>query len=68
VKNYFAPEVAPKGRKRFKDELLKGRMLGGPGWTATKVENFLHSTFYVTPCGAVAKGDDPHGRIIHDYS
>ena len=22
----------------------------------------------MTPCGAVPKGDDPHGRIIHDYS
>ena len=68
MKNYFAPEVTHKGRKRFKKELLKGRMLGRPGWTAADVENFLHSTFYVTPCGAVPKGDNPHGRIIHDYS
>ena len=68
MKNYFSPEVAPKGRKRFKTELLKGRMLGGLGWTATDVKQFLNSNFYVTPCGAVPKGDDPHGRIIHDYS
>ena len=68
MKNYFSAEVAPKGRKRFKSELLKGRMLGGPGWTALDVKKFLHSDFYVIPCGAVPKGDDPHGRIIHDYS
>ena len=23
--------------------------------------------FYGIPCGAVAKGDDPMGRIVHDY-
>ena len=43
-------------------------MLGGPGWTAPDVKKIVHSDFYVIPCGAVAKGDDPHGRIIHDYS
>ena len=32
------------------------------------MKQFLNSNFYVTPCGAVPKGDDPHGRIIHDYS
>ena len=68
MKNYFSNEIAPKGRARFKSELLKGRMLGGPGWTGRHVRQFLRSDFYVTPCGAVPKGDDPHGRIIHDYS
>ena len=32
------------------------------------VERFLGSKFYTIPCGAVAKGDDLHGRIIHDFS
>ena len=43
-------------------------MIGGPGWTRKVVQSFLGSTFYVIPCGAVPKGTDPHGRIIHDYS
>ena len=43
-------------------------MLGGPGWSAATVRNFLNSTFYSTPCGAVPKKDDPYGRIIHNYS
>ena len=66
MKNYFSPEVAPKGRKRFKTELLKGRMLGGPGWTAPDVKKNLELDFHVS--GAVPKGDDPYGWIIHDYS
>ena len=32
------------------------------------VSDFLSSSFYTIPCGAVPKGDDPHGRIIHNYS
>ena len=32
------------------------------------VANFFSSNFYTIPCGAVPKGDDPFGRIIHDYS
>ena len=43
-------------------------MLGGPGWDRARVREFLNRDFYVTPCGAVPKGSDPHGRIIHDYS
>ena len=43
-------------------------MLGGVGWTKKTVENFLRARVYTIPCGAVPKGDDPHGRIIHDYS
>ena len=28
----------------------------------------MSSHFYTIPCGAVPKGEDPHGRIIHNYS
>ena len=68
VKNYFSEEVIPKCRARFQSEMQKGRMLGGPGWSEHSVTEFLRSKIWVTPCGAVPKGDDPHGRIIHDYS
>ena len=43
-------------------------MIGGPGWTANVVRWFLGGDFHITPCGAVPKGDDPHGRIVHNYS
>ena len=43
-------------------------MIGGVGWTRTDVEDFLSSKVYTIPCGSVPKGDDPHGRIVHDYS
>ena len=43
-------------------------MLGGPGWSRTDVYKFLKTEIFVIPCGAVTKGSDPHGRIIHDYS
>ena len=43
-------------------------MLGGPGWSADTVSQFLGSPFICTPCGAVPKKDDPYGRIIHNYS
>ena len=43
-------------------------MLGGPGWSADTVSEFLGSTFFYTPCGAVPKKGDPYGRIIHNYS
>ena len=49
-------------------EVKAGRMLGGVGWTRKIVEKFLGSRVYTIPCGSVPKGDDPHGRIIHDYS
>ena len=32
------------------------------------VEKFLKSNIYVILCGSVRKGDDPHGRIVHDYN
>ena len=43
-------------------------MVGGPGWTADAVRWFLNGDFFITPCGAVPKGEDPHGRIVHNYS
>ena len=43
-------------------------MIGGWGWTRERVERFLGKQFYLTPCGAVPKGNDPHGRIVHDFS
>ena len=57
-----------KCRLRFKSEVCAGRMIGGPGWSAAAVKWFLGSDFFITPCGAVPKGDDPYGRIIHNYS
>ena len=30
--------------------------------------HFLSNSFYTIPCGTVPKGDDPYGRIIHNYS
>ena len=45
-----------------------GRMLGGFGWTRQRVEDFLGKDVYTIPCSSVRKGDDPHGRIVHDYS
>ena len=43
-------------------------MIGGVGWSRTDVEEFLSSDVYTIPCGSVPKDDDPHGRIVHDYS
>ena len=69
VTNFLKTEEAVKKcRRRFINEITKGRMLGGPGWSAETVSRFLGSTFYYTPCGAVPKRDDPYGRIIHNYS
>ena len=28
----------------------------------------MASNVYTIPCGSVPKGDDPHGRIVHNYS
>ena len=67
--NYLGPMSARrKCRLRFKSEILAGRMIGGPGWTRATVRWFLRGDFYITPCGAVMKGDDPHGRIVYNYS
>ena len=43
-------------------------MVGGPGWTAMAIRWFLDWDFFITPCGALPKGDDPHGRIVYNYS
>ena len=67
--NYLGSVAARhKCRLRCKNEVLAGRMIGGPGWTPAVVRWFLRKDFYVTPCGAVSKGEDPHGRIVHNYS
>ena len=69
VTNFLkVPEAIKKCRLRFQSETNKGRMLGGPGWSADTVSRFLGSSFFCTPCGAVPKKDDPYGRIIHNYS
>ena len=62
------PTAVAKCRERFKKEVAFGRMIGGPGWTPAVVTDFLSGEFYTIPCGAVPKGDDPLGRIIHNYS
>ena len=68
-KNYFSEQlVIQKCRVRFSKEVRAGRMLGGVGQTRRDVEEFLASNVYTIPCGSVPKGDDPHGRVIHDYS
>ena len=67
--NYLGSrEARHKCRLRFQSEVRAGRMIGGPGWTSDVVRWFLGGDFYITPCGAVPKGDDPHGRIVHNYS
>ena len=69
AKNYLKSDTARlKCQNRFKNEIKKGRMLGGPGWSAVDVRRFLNRPFFVAPCGAVPKGTDPHGRIVHNYS
>ena len=67
--NYLGTaDARQKCRLRFQSEVAAGRMIGGPGWTADAVHWFLDGDFFITPCGAVPKGDDPHGRIVHNYS
>ena len=68
VNNFIPKEAMSKCRERFENETKLGRMVGGLGWTREKVRYFLGRDFYVIPCGAVPKGEDPHGRIIHDFS
>ena len=68
VKNFIPREALAKCRKRFESETKLGRMVGGLGWSKKHVREFLGRDFYVIPCGAVPKGYDPHGRIIHDFS
>ena len=32
------------------------------------MQSFLGKDVYTIPCVSVPKGDDPDGRIVHDYS
>ena len=69
VTNFLKCRAAKlKCRERFKTEVEKGRMIGGPSWSAEIVRSFLQAPFICTPCGAVPKKGDPYGRIIHNYS
>ena len=43
-------------------------MIGGVGWSRSDVQDFLGAKVYTIPCGSVPKGEDPHGRIVHNYS
>ena len=68
-RNYFRDQkVVTKCRNQFSKEVKPGRMLGGLGWTRELVQSFLGKNVYTIPCGSVPKGDDPDGRIEHDYS
>ena len=52
----------------MRQEVVAGRMIGGPGWSADTVRQFFGGrSFYGIPCNATEKGGDPRGRIIHDY-
>ena len=43
-------------------------MIGGPGWSSSDVQKFFGGQqFYGIPSGAVIKGTNPYGRIVHDY-
>ena len=67
--NFFNCNAAiQKCRTRFLSEVKNKRMLGGVGWSLNDVKNFLGQRVYVIPCGAVPQNNDPHGRIIHNYS
>ena len=62
--NYLGtPEAIRKCRCRLQLEVRAGRMVGSPGWTADTVCWFLGGDFFITPCGAVPKGEDPHAPI-----
>ena len=32
------------------------------------MQSFLGKDVYTIPCASIPKGDDPDGRIVHDYS
>ena len=65
---FSTPGGVRRAREHFSEEVKKGRMLGGVGWSKNIVERFLGCRVYVIPCGAVPKNGDPQGRIIHNYS
>ena len=48
VANFLAKKAATaKCRTRFRNEVMKGRMLGGPGWSVDTVNRFLDSTTHL---------------------
>ena len=61
-------EVMKVLRCAMRKQVLLGKMIGGPGWTADAVRIFFDGkNFYGIPCGATVKDGDPYGRIVHDY-
>ena len=71
VQNY-EPLTSRQGRlvftKAMREQVLLGKMIGGPGWTPKTVRDFFGGkNFYGVPCGAVEKDGNPLGRIVHDY-
>ena len=71
VQNY--PLVCtPQGKSKLRAALNKqidtGKMIGGKGQYTQDVWDFLGGRdFYGIPCNATQKGEDPLGRIVHDY-
>ena len=65
---FLPKEALAKCRKRFENETKLGRMMGGLGWSNRHPRVFLGKYFNFIPCGTVLKGNEPHGRIIHDFS
>ena len=68
----YPPLQTTERRKKFRDtmqvQVRAGKMIGSPGWSAASVRNFFGGRqFYGIPSGAVSKGVDPYGRILHDY-
>ena len=52
----------------MRNQILQGKMIGGPGWTSDHVTAFFgNRQWYGIPCSAVVKDGDPLGRIVHDY-
>ena len=61
-------EGSIKLRETLREQVLQGKMIGGPGWSIEKVTEFFgNRQWYGIPCSAVEKDGDPLGRIVHDY-
>ena len=68
VTNFLkCPAARIKCCDRLKSEVEKGRMVGGPGWSAETMRSFLRAPFFCTPCGAIPRKDDPYGRLIYNH-
>ena len=68
----YGPVNTKKGsitlREAMKEQVMQGKMIGGPGWSVEDVREFFGGRqWYGVPCGAVEKEGDPLGRIVHDY-